>query len=106
MPATWQDRLLDTTDAYEVVGLARDFVAQFSPGEIAHLPELCRPGKIVDAEDVNAYAFVLVRHHCDDGQGANHAIHQLAAFFGGAAQRLAELSHGEARGADDARQSA
>ncbi len=106
MPATWQDRLVNATDEYEVVGLARDFVAQFSPVEIGKLPQPCRPGKIVDAKDVNEYAFVLVRHHCDDGQGADYAIHRLAAFFGGAAQRLAELTAVERPGADDTRQSA
>jgi hypothetical protein len=93
MPLTWQDRIHAATTEAEVLNLARNFMAQFSPMEIAELPELCRPRRLADGNDLTEYAFDLVRHRCDDGLGADYALHRLAAFFSGATQRLSQILH-------------
>jgi hypothetical protein len=91
MPATWQDQLSGARTEGEVVDVARDFIARFTPDEIAQLPDACKPGKIVDAEDISELALTLMRHHCDDGEGATTPIHRLAAFFSNASVRVSQL---------------
>src|SRR4051812_19190081 len=78
MPVTWQDELHAASTEAEVLHVARNFMAQFSPSEIAQLPEPCRPRRLVDGNDLTTYAFDLVRHRCDDGVGAEHLAHKLA----------------------------
>lgn len=99
MPSTWQDRLAAASNEAEVVDVARDYVAQFTFEEIGHLPDVCKPEKIVDAQDVANYAVTLMTHHCDDGEGATSPIHRLAAFFSNASARLAGLVQGERQSA-------
>jgi hypothetical protein len=101
MPSTWQDRLSGAATEGEVVSVARDYVAQFTPEEISHLPEACKPTKIVDWRDVSEYALTLMRHHCDDGEGSTSPIHRLSAFFSNASVRLSQILQN-----DDERQSA
>lgn len=91
MPLTWQDQLSGATTEAQVVDVARDYLAQFTPEEIGALPDPCQPRKIVDAQDISEYALTLVRHHCDDGQGSTTPIHRLAAFFSNAAVRVSQL---------------
>ena len=91
MPRSWQDavRAADTED--DVLDLVKDFLAQFSPEEIAQLPHHCRPAKILDAHDVSEYAFDLARHRCDEGDEGAEVLNKLAAFFTDANERLAEV---------------
>ena len=96
MPTTWQDQLSSASTEAEVVDVARDFIARFTPQEIASLPDPCKPGKIVDGQDVCDYAFALVRHHCDDGQGSTTPMHRLAAFFSNASARVSQITEGRA----------
>lgn len=91
MPLSWQDRLDSASTATDVVAVVREFVAQFSPTEVAQLPPACRPAKIVDAQDVTDYALDLVRHRCDESDGAKHIVDRLTAFFSSATTRLSEI---------------
>lgn len=98
MPPSWQQRLATASCEREVVDVARDFLAQFSPYEIVTLPMQCRPpGKIVDSHDITTYAFSLVRHRCDGGEGVAYAVHKLADFFAHAAVRLSQILHSNTR---------
>lgn len=90
MPRSWQDAVRAADSEDDVLDLVRDFVAQFSPYEIAEVPEPCRPGKFHNAGDVTEYAFDLVRHRCDENEGAA-PIHRLSAFFADANQRLSQI---------------
>src|SRR5688572_8741772 len=78
---SWQGRLDTASTEAEVVDITRDFLATVSPYDIARLPEQCRPRKMVDANDITNYAFLIVRHHCDDIHGTARVAHKLAAFF-------------------------
>ena len=101
MSSTWQERLSSAVTEAQVVDVARDYVAQFTPEEIGRLPEPCKPTKMVDARDVAEYALALMRHHCDDGEEASTPIHRLSAFFSNASVRVSQLLQN-----DDERQSA
>jgi hypothetical protein len=100
---SWQDRLDDASNVHDVVEIARDFLATWDRYEIAALPEPCRPGKIFDANDINAYAFALLRHDCDsEGGGAAQLLMQkMASFFSNASVRLSEILGGVAPLAED-----
>lgn len=103
---TWQGRLNNATDQGEVVGIARDFVAQFDYAQVAGLPAECRPGDFVDANDVTSYAFTLVQH-CTGGDTEGAVlVEKLAAFFSHASLRLARILSDEHGSADDSRLSA
>ena len=91
MSSTWQERLSNASTEAEVVDVARDYVAQFTPEEIGRLPEPCKPTKMVDARDVAEFALALMRHHCDDGQEASTPIHRLSVFFSNASVRVSQL---------------
>ncbi len=103
---SWQGRLDDASTEAEVVGVVRDFMATISPYEIARLPAHCRPRKIVDANDITHYAFTIVRHHCDDGQGTARVAHKLASFFTSASIRLSQILSAPNHLDDESRQSA
>ncbi len=92
---SWPQRLRSATSEQEVVDVVRDFLATFSPYDLARLPVELRPGRIVDGNDVSDLAFTLVRHDHDDAQGTARCIHKMTHFFTQASVRLSELKgHG------------
>jgi hypothetical protein len=91
-PVGWHGRLLDAATPSEVIELVRDFVASWSPEEMATLPRDCRPGKIVDSEDVAGIAFALVRRSCAADRLGDDLLQRLAAFFTDASQQLSRLT--------------
>ncbi|MGZ5037813.1 MAG: hypothetical protein ACXWG1_12935 [Usitatibacter sp.] len=88
---TWQGRLEAAEEEREIVSIAREFLAQFTPEEIHRLPVQCRPRKLMDANDVTSYAFELVRHECGDDADTLALVHKLASFFSEASIRLSQL---------------
>jgi hypothetical protein len=87
-----------------VVAAARDFTAKFDPLLLARMPDACKPAKLVDAEDIAAYAYELARHDCrDDDPEVAETIRELSAFFPQAANRLAQLASPHASPQDVAR---
>ena len=92
LAVSWQQRLRDAESEAEVVEVVRDFLATFSPYDLARLPSQLRPGRVVDGGDVNDYAFTLVRHNHDDSAGTARCIHRLSNFISSASLRLSELT--------------
>ena len=87
-PVTWQYKLEHAETEVDVVTAAREFLAQFSPYEIESLPAHCQPPlKLVDADDIAAYALELVRHD-RQSLGSDVLVGKLAGFFSHAALRL------------------
>ena len=98
----WQERLDGCHSQRDVTECARDFLAQFSPYEIALLPEACRPPRLSGGDDISEYAFSLVRHHCDHGAPHDYSMHRLVVFFSNATVRLSKIMHlHSASGNDD-----
>ena len=91
---TWPQLLAAAHSAHEVLAIARDFVASMDPDELAPLPVPCQPRKLVDADDVMAYAYELVRHHCGehDRPAVVATVDKLSAFFSHATNRLSQLA--------------
>jgi hypothetical protein len=83
----WQGCLNEAATEYDVVGVARDFLALLATEEIRELPLECRPGKIVDGDDIASYALTLSRAQ----YGGGAVVHRMATFFSNAALRLAQI---------------
>jgi len=88
---SWEHWVELASTEHEVVELAREYLAQLGPAEIATLPTICRPRKLVDAGDVSSYALDLVRDGCADEE-PSELVHKLAAFFSSASMRLSQLA--------------
>ena len=89
-PTTWAAKLREANAEPEVVEIVREFVAQLTPDDIARIPPHVRPGRFIDATDVTAYGFDLVRHECEDNDG-RRVVQRLARFFSEASIRLSEI---------------
>lgn len=99
---SWQMVLDAAQSEQELVQVARDFLASFTPHEVELLPVECRPRKLVDGEDVAAYSYDLTLHRWDDGDAAAAVIQSFARFFADASERLAQIK----RSISSARESA
>ncbi len=89
----WQGQLEQADHEQAVLSVARDFLAQISPEEISSLPLDCRPGRLVDADDVSQYAFTLAQALMHGGPEPE-VLHKLSAFFADAATRLSQILAG------------
>ena len=90
--SSWQMLLHSATTEHDVVQMARDFIASFTPHELELMPEECRPGKLVDAEDIARYSYDLTVHSCEDSHEGAGVIQAFAHFFADASQRLAFIT--------------
>jgi len=88
---TWEERIEDAGTEPEVVAVARDYLARLSQDEYAELPLALRPRKIVDANDIAAYALDLARHEAEDPDEMN-LVQRLAQLMSLATVRASELA--------------
>jgi hypothetical protein len=107
---SWQGRLDAAASSEDVVSVARDYLASFTPYELAAMPGACRPpSKLYDGEDLTTYAFELVRHSSEhDAAEVAEMVHKFAHFFSSASIRLSEIqaARPEDSQGQDTRQSA
>jgi hypothetical protein len=96
--STWQMLLQAAGDDAEVVRVARDFVASFTPHEIELLPRECRPTKLVDGGDIATYGYDLAMHRWDEENASTPVVQAFARFFADASERLAQI--GRRKGAE------
>ena len=86
---TWAELLMTALTPEEVLDITRDFIASWTPYELAALPAPCRPPEGFRApEDIVLYAFALVQHNlgaCAEDEGAV----RMARYFMPAAQQVA-----------------
>ncbi len=92
----WHHRLSEAARVDEVVGVVRDYLAQWSPVDLARLPDPCRPGRIVDADDITLYALILVREQFNRDPVKDPMLTRMAGFFAAASRRVSQiLAHSE-----------
>lgn len=91
---TWY-RLLDNAKGpLDVVAVTRDYLATWTPEEIARLPAPLRPGKMRDETDVeDLHAKLVEEYRGSKASGAAlDALQRLTTFMVRAAIRIAELA--------------
>lgn len=87
----WHGRLGEAETADEVVAIARDYLALWSPEELASISPDLRPAKLVDTDDVSSYALALVQAQMGRGTPGEAVVHKLGNFFGSASLRITQL---------------
>jgi hypothetical protein len=73
-----------------------DYLASWSPYEIAGLPQKCRPRRLIDADDIEHWYLLLSEGYCAEAAlGANGELYlKMLSFFSAASQRARELGYG------------
>lgn len=90
MSISWKERLQDAASAEQVLDLTQAFLATWNASDLASLPLAHRQIRVMEPDDIAFYAFELVREQCLNGDG-NKELQRMAAFFGLASGRLAQL---------------
>lgn len=93
MMTSWFSQLERARGVREVVGVARDFMATLTPDELKLIPEECRPGKLRDAEDIEALHSMLVEAYRTSRATGKEldVLQRLTSFVVRASIRLADL---------------
>ncbi|HSJ98306.1 MAG TPA: hypothetical protein VLC53_14615 [Myxococcota bacterium] len=87
----WQGRLEGSRTVADVLSVVRDYLALWSPQEVSQLPPECRPGKIVDPDDVAELAVQLARATLDSAPEAQAPLRKMCDFVTRASLRLSRL---------------
>jgi hypothetical protein len=97
---SWYRQLDNAKSSLEVVAVARDFMAGWSPRDIARLPDACRPGKLRDASDIEHLHALLVDEYRGTRASGEElmSLQELTSFFVRASMRIAELNESPGEG--------
>jgi hypothetical protein len=100
MITTWFAQLDRAQSIPEVIAVTRDFLATWTPGELALLPEASRPSRVRDEEDLeNLHSSLVEEYRSSRASGeALDALQRLTSFVVRASIRLAEISPRSSRG--------
>jgi hypothetical protein len=89
---SWKESLDEARNERQVLAIVREFAARLEPRDLAALPEQCRPGKFLEANDVSGFALDLMRTDFTHALPAAAVARELIAFFFHASQRLSYLA--------------
>lgn len=93
MPTSWFRQMEGSRSESEVVAIARDYFAMWTPEEIGILPPAIRPPHIRDAtdlEELNRRAVEVFRETRATGEELN-LLQRLTGFVGRSCVRIAQL---------------
>ena len=90
MRRRYLDLLRVTPSERAIVQLARSYLAEWTPGELASIPDACRPGKVGDSEELADIALALTRARMKSS-GPQPLLDEMEGFFANACARLSEL---------------
>ena len=93
LPLDWRSVIQAAANEDELVGVMRDWLACWSPEEIARLPVECRPGRVRDAVDIGRWAFELTSCHLARKLGPEDEplLLKMMLFVNEAGERVARL---------------
>ena len=74
----------------DVVRIARDYLAEWQPTELAAIPAACRPRHVGDAEALADAAFALTKARIDSSH-PQALLEEMEGFFAMACARVSEL---------------
>ena len=96
----WYHQLEDANSTLEVVAVARDYLASWTPQDISRLAVACRPGKLRDESDIEILHDALIdEYRTSQASGEELArLQELTSFMVRASLRIAELSGGASPG--------
>lgn len=92
----WSRQIDAATSATEVVAVARDYLATWTPKDLAKLPLECRPGRVKSRGDIEQlHAGLVEEYHRNRLTGEElSALQRLTSFIVRASVRLAQFDDG------------
>lgn len=89
----WHDRIDDIEDQDDLLALARDYLASWSPEALAMIPEQARPLQVKGTDDLAYWHQRLVDCYCTGAAKGRESelVRDMLQFFAFALQRAAEL---------------
>lgn len=93
LPPDWRGVIRAAASEAELVSITRDYLACWSPEEIARLPVECRPGRVRDGQDIGRWAFELASSHLGGAVRPEDQplLLKIMLFVSEAGERLAKL---------------
>ena len=90
---SWFQQMDRAQDAGEVVDIARDYLATWTPAELARLPRGCRPGRIREVSDIEyLHSCAVDAYRTTRASGEElKALQLLTSFLVRASIRIAQL---------------
>ena len=95
----WFRQIDSATSAGEIVAVARDYLATWTPKELAKLPRECRPGRVKSPGDIEQLHACLVEEYRQNRLAGEElsALQRLTSFVVRASVRLAQFDGGRER---------
>lgn len=89
----WFRQIDEAGSAGEVVAIARDYLATWTPKDLAKLPRECRPGRVKSAGDIEQLHACLVEEYRQNRLAGEElsALQRLTSFVVRASIRLAQF---------------
>ena len=89
----WFRQIDDATSATEVVAVARDYLATWTPKDLAKLPRECRPGRVKSPGDIEQLHACLVEEYRQNRLAGEElsALQRITSFIVRASVRLAQF---------------
>ena len=96
MMTSWFAQLDRAKSIPETISVARDFMATWTPQDLALLPDSCRPGRLRDEQDIETlHACLVETYRASRATGKElDALQRLTSFIVRASIRLSELGAG------------
>jgi hypothetical protein len=90
---SWMQQIDAAKSPFEVVAVARDYLASWTPDELSRLPTACRPGRVKDEQDIDELHVCLVEEYARNrlAGDALAALQKMTSFIVRASVRVAEL---------------
>lgn len=100
---SWFQQMDAAKSPIEVVAIARDYLASWTPDELSRLPEPCRPSRVKDEQDIDHLHVRLVEEYGRNRLtgDALSALQRLTGFIVRASVRIAQLQTEEHPPQDD-----
>lgn len=92
----WFRQIDEASSAREVVAIARDYLATWTPKDLAKLPRECRPGRVKSPGDLEQLHACLVEEYRQNRLAGEElsALQRLTSFVVRASVRLAQFDEG------------
>jgi hypothetical protein len=89
----WIQKIGLARSQLELLELSREYLASWYHGDLALIPEECRPTRVRDTDDLHYWSERLAESFCEGAvHGEKPDLHrQMLAFFMAAARRSGEL---------------
>lgn len=100
---SWLQQIDAAKSPLEVVAITRDYLASWTPDELARLPSPCRPGRIKHEQDIDQLHVCLVEEYGRNrlSGDALSALQRMTSLIVRASVRIAQLRGEDAAGQDE-----